>query len=149
MVLSGGLGQATPLKTLTLPPSRRMPMRRLLPLAPLALLLAAPALANSGDMSVATFLSKADALKAKGLMALGSSDMKLLRAEGQAAGMAYSARLQQERAAGKPSSGPPKGTRPSSNEVLAHLRTYPADKRAGLTMKAAMADYFMKKYPCR
>lgn len=117
-------------------------------LALLALLLATPAMATTGDMSVATFLSKADALKAKGLMALGSSDIKLLRAEGQAAGMAYGARLQQERAAGKPSSCPPKGARPSSNEVLAHLRTYPAAKRANMTMKAAMADYFIKTYPC-
>lgn len=100
-------------------------------------------------MSVATFLSKADALKAKGLMALGSSDIKLLRAEGQAAGMAYGTRLQQERAAGKPSSCPPKGARPSSNDVLGHLRTYPAERRGSINMKAAMADYFIKTYPCR
>lgn len=124
-------------------------MRRpMLTSALLALLLAAPAMATTGEMSVATFLSKADALKAKGLMALGSPDIKLLRAEGQAAGMAYGARLQQERAAGKPSSCPPKGARPSSNEVLAHLRTYPAERRAAINMKAAMADYFIKTYPC-
>ncbi|MDT9012588.1 MAG: hypothetical protein RL671_573 [Pseudomonadota bacterium] len=121
-------------------------MRRLiLPI----LLIATPAAATSGEMSVATFLSKADALKAKGFMALGSSDMKLLRDEGQAAGMAYSARLQQERAAGKPSSCPPKSARPSSSQVLEHLRTYPAGKRANISMKAAMADYFIKNYPCR
>lgn len=115
----------------------------------LALLLAAPAAANTGEMSVAAFLSKADALKAKGLMALGSPDIKLLRAEGQAAGMAYGVRLQQERASGKPSSCPPKGARPSSNDVLDHLRTYPATKRPSTSMKAAMADYFIKNYPCR
>ena len=120
-------------------------MRRL---ALFALLLAAPAAATTGDMSVAAFLTKADALKAKGFMALASSDMKLLRDEGQAAGAAYGARLQQERAAGKPSSCPPKGARPSSNQVLNHLRSYPPAKRAGLTMKAAMADYFIKTYPC-
>lgn len=121
-------------------------MYRLIPLALLAL--AAPAQANTGEMSVATFLAKADALKAKGFMALGSPDIKLLRAEGQAAGQAYGARLQAERASGKPSSCPPKGTRPSSDQVLDHLRTYPAEKRTGLTMRAAMADYFIKKYPC-
>lgn len=113
-----------------------------------ALLLGAPAAAATGDMSVAAFLSKADALKAKGFLALGSSDIKLLRDEGQAAGMAYGARLQQERAAGRPSSCPPKGTRPSSNQVLDHLRTYPAAKRGGISMKTAMADYFIKNYPC-
>ncbi|MFN5901356.1 MAG: hypothetical protein ACK439_00095 [Novosphingobium sp.] len=125
-------------------------MRRPLQLAGLAVFfMAAPALATSGEMSVATFLAKADALKAKGLMALGSPDIKLLRAEGQAAGQAYGNRLAAERAAGKPSSCPPKGTRPSSNEVLAHLRTYPEGRRTGTTMKTAMADYFIKKYPCR
>lgn len=124
-------------------------MRRpILASALLALLLAAPVAANTGEMSVAAFLSKADALRAKGLMALGSPDMKLLRAEGQAAGMAYGARLQQERAAGKPSSCPPKGARPSSNEVLGHLRTYPAERRGSINMKTAMADYFIKTYPC-
>jgi hypothetical protein len=121
-------------------------MRRLVLLA---LLLAAPASATNGEMSVAAFLSKADALRAKGLMALASPDIKLLRAEGQAAGSAYGVRLQQERAAGKPSSCPPKGTRPTSNEVLGHLRTYPADKRPSISMKAAMADYFIRNYPCR
>ena len=40
------------------------------PPSPFALLLAAPAAATTGDMSVATFLTKADALKAKGFMAL-------------------------------------------------------------------------------
>lgn len=122
-------------------------MRRLI--LPVLLIAAPAAAAATGDMSVAAFLSKADALKAKGFMALGSSDIKLLRDEGQAAGMAYGARLQQERAAGKPSSCPPKGARPSSNAVLDHLRTYPAAKRASISMKAAMADYFIKNYPCR
>lgn len=121
-------------------------MRRL---ALFAVLLAAPAAAATGDMSVAAFLSKADALKAKGLLALGSPDIKLLRAEGQAAGMAYSERLKQERAAGKPSSCPPKGSRMGSDQLLGHLRTYPAERRGSISMKTAMADYFIKTYPCR
>lgn len=113
------------------------------------LLIAVPAAAAPGDMSVATFLGKADALKAKGIMALGSSDMKLLRDEGQAAGLAYHARLNNERAAGKPSSCPPKGSKIGSDQLLNHLRTYPAGQRGGITMKSAMADYFIKTYPCR
>ena len=125
-------------------------MRRpILACALLALLLAAPVAANTGEMSVATFLSKADALKAKGLMALGSSDIKVLRAEGQAAGVAYTERLKQERAAGKPSSCPPKGSRINSDQLLGHLRTYPAERRDAINMRAAMADYFIKTYPCR
>lgn len=118
--------------------------------APLALLmLAAPAVAAPGEMKVATFLAKADALKAKGIMALGSPDIGLLRSEGQAAGQAYRERLLAERAAGKPSSCPPKGGKVGSQQLLAHLRTYPAAVRATTTMKTAMADFFVKTYPCR
>jgi hypothetical protein len=113
-----------------------------------ALALAAPALAVGGDMSVATFLAKADALKAKGIMALGSSDIGLLRAEGQAAGAAYKARLEAERKAGKPSSCPPKGTKVNSDKLIAFLRSYPEPARPRTTMKTAIADYFIKTYPC-
>jgi hypothetical protein len=118
-------------------------------LAAAVLLSAAPALAAAtGDMSVATFLAKADALKAKGILALGSSDIGLLREEGMAAGAAYRTRLQAERAAGKPSSCPPKGSKMNSNQLLGHLRTYPENQRPRVTMKTAMADYFVKTYPC-
>ena len=114
-----------------------------------ALTLAAPALAATGDMTVATFLAKADALKKKGAMALFSSDIKLLKAEGTAAGTAYRARLDRERASGKPSSCPPKGTKVDSDQLLAHLRSYPAAQRPTISMKTAFADMFIKKYPCR
>ena len=43
-------------------------MKRVAPALCLALLAASPALAAAGDMSVATFLAKADALKAKGAL---------------------------------------------------------------------------------
>lgn len=113
--------------------------------------LLSPALANPGEMSVATFLAKADALRAKGPAALFSGDMKVLKNEGEAAGAAYRNRLTAERAAGKPSSCPPAGgkARMSSDQLLAHLRAYPAPARGNTTMKAAMADYFIKTYPCR
>lgn len=105
--------------------------------------------AAPGDMNVATFLAKADALKAKGAMALFSSDVNVLKTEGTAAGEAYRVRLEKERANGRPSSCPPKGVKVGSNDVLAHLRTYPANARPKISMKQAIADYFIKKYPCR
>jgi hypothetical protein len=111
--------------------------------------LAAPAFAAGGDMSVATFLAKADALKAKGAMALFSEDMSLLKREGEAAGELYRARLASERAVGKPSSCPPKGTGVNSDQLLAFLRTYPANARASVSMKTAIADYMIRNYPCR
>jgi hypothetical protein len=115
----------------------------------LVLALATPALAAPGDMSVATFLSKAEALKQKGVMAMMSSDLGVLKREGTAAGAAYRERLTRERAAGKPSSCPPAGTRVNSDQLLAHLKTYPVSARAGVSMKTAMADYFIKTWPCR
>lgn len=128
-------------------------MKRLIAAAMLAGVLttvaASPAQAASGDMTVATFLAKADALKAKGAMALFSSDIKVLKAEGTAAGMAYRDRLRAEKAQGRPSSCPPQGARVDSNDLLAHLRSYDPAARTAKSMKTAMADFFIKTYPCR
>ncbi len=114
-----------------------------------ALTLATPTFAAAGDMSVAAFLAKADALEKKGAMAMFSSDLKVLKAEGTAASKAYRARLDRERAAGKPSSCPPKGTSIDSKDLLAHLRSYPVAARPTTTLRTAMAHMFIKKYPCR
>jgi hypothetical protein len=119
-------------------------------LAAVALLTLPTALyAAAGDMNVATFLAKADALKAKGAMAMFSSDINVLKAEGQAAGQSYRVRLEKERAAGRPSSCPPKGVKVNSNELLTFLRTYPANVRPKVPMKQAVGDFFIKKYPCK
>ena len=114
-----------------------------------SLALAAPVLAAPGDMNVAAFLGKADALKAKGALALFSGDIEVLKSEGKAAGEAYKARLTNERAAGRPSSCPPKGAGIDSDELLGFLRSYPANVRPRVSMKQAMAEFFIKKYPCR
>lgn len=113
-----------------------------------SLSLAAPSLAAPGDMNVAAFLAKADALRAKGPMALFSSDYKLLKGEGEAAGEAYRSRLNAERAAGRPSSCPPKGAKVSSDKLLAFLRTYPEAHRPRTSMKQAIGDFFARSYPC-
>ena len=105
--------------------------------------------AAPGDMSVAVFLAKAEALQAKGPLALFSSDLELLKAEGKAGGEAYRARLKSERAAGRPSSCPPEGVKINSDELLAFLRTYPAGVRGRVNMRQGVADYFIRKYPCR
>ena len=115
----------------------------------MALLAASPAVAEPGDMSAAAFLAKADALRAKGPMALLSGDIKLLKAEGQAAGLAYRARLKAEKAAGKsPHSCPPSKSRINSTQVIEHLRAYSPATRARTTMKAAISDLMVKTYPC-
>lgn len=114
----------------------------------LALAIAAPAFAVPGDMNVAEFLRRADALRARGIGALLSSDYRTLRREGEAAGEAYRQRLERERAQGSPSSCPPRGARPSNDRFLTHLRSYPVAVRPNTTLRTAMADYFIRNYPC-
>lgn len=123
-------------------------MKRIQLIAVAGLLASAPAMAAPGDMNVATFLAKADALRAKGPAALFSSDLKLLKSEGEAAGADYRARLNAERAAGRPSSCPPKGTKVSSDKLLSFLRSYPEHVRPRTSMKQAMGDFFARTYPC-
>jgi hypothetical protein len=115
----------------------------------IAIAFAAPALAAAGDMNVSTFLAKADALKSQGAMAMFSGDIEVLKGEGKAAAESYKARLLKERAAGHPSSCPPQGTGINTDELLGHLRSYPANVRPRVSMKQAMADFFIRKYPCR
>lgn len=110
--------------------------------------LAIPALAAPGDMTIATFMAKAEALKAKGPLALTSPDMKLLQEEGQGAGQAYRAELDAERRAGRPSSCPPHGARVSSEDLLGQMHSYPAGSRTRVTVRTAMADLFRAKFPC-
>ncbi len=126
-------------------------MRRLIvPLACL-LVLGAPASAAPGDMSVATFLAKAEKLKAKGLTAMFSSDLKVVKREAEGAGDHYRARIAADRKAGRtPHSCPPPKGKASINAdtMLAHLRSYPASRRSSVTMKTAFADLMKKEYPC-
>lgn len=103
----------------------------------------------SGDMSVATFLAKADALKVKGLGAIGSPDIKLLYGEAQAAGAEYKAKIEADRKAGRePHSCPPNKAKMDSNAFLSHLRSYPAAVRPKTTITTAMFDVMKKRYRC-
>jgi hypothetical protein len=99
-------------------------------------------------MTVAEFLGKADALEARGMMAMFSSDIGLLKAEIKSASVAYRADV----AAGKPprSCPPPIGTvKTSSDELLAAFRTVPTTERTKLSVRAAFANYMAKRFPCK
>jgi hypothetical protein len=105
-----------------------------------------PVTANA--MSVADFLGRADALKAKGIAAMFSSDIALLKAEVTSAATAYRADV----AAGKPpkSCPPPKGSvKMDSDELMANFRTIPASQRATTSVRAAFANYMAKRFPCK
>jgi hypothetical protein len=105
-----------------------------------------PAAAHT--MTVADFLGKADALQAKGMMAMFSSDIGLLKAEIKNASVAYRADV----TAGKPprSCPPAIGTvKTSSDELLAAFRTVPPAERTRLSVRAAFANYMAKRFPCK
>lgn len=112
-------------------------------------MLPAPAHSATGDMTVATFIGKYEALKKKGLAALGSPDVGVLKAEGHAAGEAYVARLKADRAAGRtPHSCAPAKARLNQSEFISGVQKYPVASRGQVTLKMAVADLMRKKYPC-
>ena len=124
-------------------------MKLVVVLGLIALILpAATAFAAPGDMSVATFLVKANALKNKGPLALFSGDVKVLQAEAKGGAMAYRAQLASERKVGRPSSCPPAKAALNSDDLLAQMESYPQSARANIPVRAAMADLFKKRFAC-
>ncbi|UVO55349.1 hypothetical protein [Sphingomonas sp. SUN039] len=122
-------------------------MRRI---AVAALLTVLPVAANA--MTVAEFLTRAEALKAKGMMAMMSSDLPVIRGEMQAATTAYRADVDAARAKGRKDLGcpPPKGqAKLSSDIVMADLAALPKAVQARTTVKAALYDLMRKRYPCK
>lgn len=117
--------------------------------AMMALLICSPAISAAGDMKVETFLAKADALKAKGMLALASSDIGVLKAEGKAAGEEYRARIKSDKAKKlPPHSCPPTKAALKSDDLLAHFRTYSATQRKQISVKTAFVEMMKKRYPC-
>ena len=124
-------------------------MRRMLMVMAAAMAIM-PTLAQA--MTVADFLAKTDALKAKGVFAIGSPDIALLRGEIMSASDAYRAKLAAEAAAGrKPSScPPPKGTaKVTSDDIIAEFQGIPAAQRGKTSVSAAFAAFMTKRYPCK
>jgi hypothetical protein len=101
-------------------------------------------------MTVAEFLAKANALKAKGPLALMSPDLGLLRKEMQDIGAVYRADIQAARAAGRPphSCPPPRDqVRMDSSQLLAELEKIPPAQR-GMSVKTAFYAIMKRRYPC-
>ena len=118
-------------------------------IAILAICISVPAVSAPGDMKISTFLAKADALKAKGLLAMASSDIGILKTEGKAAGEAYRARIKSDKAKSlAPHSCPPAKSSISSDDLLNHFRSYPAAQRQQISVRAGFADMMKKRFPC-
>lgn len=114
-------------------------------------MLAALAPVAAQAMTVSEFLAKADALKAKGVLALASSDIGLLRQEIASASDAYRAGLAAQVAAGKKPSScpPPKGTaKITSDDIIANFKSLPATRQKA-NVKDAFAAFMTKRYPCK
>jgi small neutral amino acid transporter SnatA (MarC family) len=115
-----------------------------------AIVLATLPLAAAQAMDVATFLTKADALEKKGMMALFSSDYKMLKREIETQSQVLrNERLAAERAHRRPAYCPPAKPGLNSNEILASFRTIPAAQRPRTQVKDALRALLARKYPCR
>ena len=102
-------------------------------------------------MPVSTFLEKADKLKARGPLALVSSDFGLLKREIQGSAVYLrNERLAALKAGRKPAYCPPatqsKGM--DVEEILGAMRAVPAAQRARTDVRDAMRGHMARKYPC-
>lgn len=109
--------------------------------------------ATAQAMSVAEFLAKANALKAKGLMAIGSPDIGLLKTEMETIGAAYRTDVEGARAAGRTphSCPPPKGSAKAKlggKAFLADLQAIPPAQARTTSMKDAFYAIMRKRFPC-
>ena len=100
-------------------------------------------------MDVNTFLAKATALKAKGPMALFSSDLGLLKREAGAA----TAQISADKKARAAAHEPPlycaaDDQRMSADEMLTGLSAIPPAER-GMSVKDGFLRVIEKDYPCR
>jgi hypothetical protein len=121
-------------------------MRKAAWVAALLIVSAAPAHA---EMSIATFLTKADALKAKGFFALGSSDIGLLKSEVSSAVASLKAETEAAKGAGRrPPACVPHGTKLSSDDLMAHMRSYPPAQRNIVSVRTALYTLMAKRFPC-
>ena len=112
----------------------------------LALGLAAPA---SARMTLAEFLPRANALQAKGMMAVFSSDLKPVMNEMKAVSAEMKAEAERRRAAGLPKRAcPPEGTKIDSKQLLAMLNAVPPAER-GISVKDGMVRVMAQRFPCR
>ncbi|MEY4269655.1 MAG: hypothetical protein RLZZ58_871 [Pseudomonadota bacterium] len=106
--------------------------------------------AAAGDMSIATFLGKADGLKAKGILAMGSPEIEVLKGEMQGATRAYRTRIEGDKKAGKaPHSCPPAQAKMTSNDLMKHFRSYPASRQSNVSVRTGFFDLMKKRYPCK
>jgi hypothetical protein len=101
-------------------------------------------------MNVAVVLQKAEALEKKGMAAMFSSDLGLLKREIRSASGSLKSEREAARRAGRPQVYcPPAKASLNSNELLASFRTIPVAQRPRTEVKDALRALLARKYPCR
>ena len=123
---------------------------RLKMLAAMTVLAASSSAQAAGPMTVAEFLAKGDALKARGFLAIGSPDIALLRDTVKDAGLSYRAEIAASTIAGKPPRAcpPPVGqAKIDGKTMMSAFTSIPPAKRT-ITVKTAFYRFMDKRYPC-
>ena len=103
-------------------------------------------------MSVAQFLDKADAVKAKGILAIMSPDAGILKNEMAQVMTTYRADIAAARKAGgqPPSCPPPPGKSDlTGDDVIAAFHAIPKAAQARTSVKSAFYALMKTHYPCR
>jgi hypothetical protein len=124
-------------------------MRSYRPLA--LLLLALPAAAQAQSMNADAFYQRATALQKKGMMALfAGGEIKLLMAEGQAAGKAAKAQWKADKDAGRQTRfcPPPGPAKMRSDEYMKRLGAISQAERMKIDLTEATVRIMAAKFPC-
>jgi hypothetical protein len=116
----------------------------------LFLLTAVPGAAQAQSMNAEIFFKKAQALKAKGPLALMSRELRPLIREAKAAGLkARSTRLAAVAAGRTPRYCPPKGSKRLGNqEFMDGMASMPRAERLSIDLTEAITRLMVRKYPC-
>ena len=100
--------------------------------------------ARADAMSAAEFLAKADALKAKGVLAVFSSNLGLLKTEFLNAGKVWHAQ------AHRPNACPPPGPLAANSDMIySFVAAVPPQQRATTSATDAIVAGLNRQYPCR
>jgi hypothetical protein len=109
-----------------------------------------PEPASAQSMNAQEFFKRAQALKAKGAMALLSRDLKPMIREAKSAGMkARATRLAAVAAGRSPRYCPPKGSKRLGNEeFMRGMEAIPLAERMEIDLTEAITRMLVRKYPC-
>ena len=116
----------------------------------IGLALAAAPLAAASAMPVSTFLTKADALKKKGPLAMFSGDLKLLMRQVKAdAAQMRSERLAAKAAGKRTAFCPPEaGAKLTDKDIIDAMQAVPPAERARTSTRQALTAFMARRYPC-